>query len=251
MCPIRWPGPVVASSWGAALVLPAGWPLLGCWRRGLGGGGPPLRGSPGPPLGMVPALFCCGGSRHSLWCLLLGRFLVPRVLNQAGGGQAGTPLKGSTGAARDLVRAGSSSVVGGLWTRTSSPLSGARRPGGSCGAACLSHGSTGALQAQQAVGHPAAPLHRDADELVHKGGCVVRHGKLQQLDQAIFIQPQEAQGGGEEVFHHLRLRVISPMDAPQLLAQPGQHGTDQSWVVSQKGGPDFRLEASHKSRPCS
>lgn len=80
---------------------------------------------------------------------------------------------------------------------------------------------------------------------------MVRHGKLQQLDQAIFIQPQEAQGGGEEVFHHLRLRVISPMDAPQLLAQPGQHGTDQSWVVSQKGGPDFRLEASHKSRPCS
>lgn len=254
MCPVCWRGPVFASSWGTVLVLPAEWPLLG-WRcRGLGGGGPPLRGSPGPPLWTVPALLCCGGPRRSLRWLLLGLFLVPGDRNRAGWGVAGTPLKGSSGGAWEVLRVGSTGAAGGLWAVGRSPCWGGCRAWGCCGVALLFPSSTGAPQAQQLVGLPAALLHGDVDETLHKAACVALQGGAYEQGQGLLVEAKEAQAGDDQVQRCGGFPAISPQESSQLLAQPGQQGLQHLWVQAEEGGPDVGVEAAHRScrhRSCS
>lgn len=118
---------------------------------------------------------------------------------------------------------------------------------GSRGAALPLLGSVASLQAQQAVGVPAAALHGDIDKLLDECRRAMLEAGLQQPDQDLFVQPKEAQHGQDEVLQHDGRRGLLRKDQPQLLLQPGQKASEQSWVVVEKGRPGVGLEATHWS----
>lgn len=49
------------------------------------------------------------------------------------------------------------------------------------------------VETQQAVGLPAALLHSDVEEVLHKHRHVLTKVELQQLGQQVFLQSKEAQ----------------------------------------------------------
>jgi len=94
---------------------------------------------------------------------------------------------------------------------------------------------------------PPAPLHGDINELVHKCRHVVLECDSQQLDQQIFIQPEQDQQGHDHVLHYICPRTPIAKDQSQLLMHPGQKGLEKIWVVPEKGCPDAGLEATQRS----
>lgn len=118
---------------------------------------------------------------------------------------------------------------------------------GSWGAALPLLGSLPILKGQQTVGLPAAALHSDVDKLRYKCRCLVLEAVLQHLEQDLFVQPKEAQGRHEGIFHHGYTWRPVPKDLLQLLTHPRQKGLEESWLVPEEERPGDGLKVAQRS----
>lgn len=82
------------------------------------------------------------------------------------------------------------------------------------------------VETQQVVGLPAALLHGDVEEVLHKHRRVLTKVELQQLDQQVFLQSKEAQCLHDGILEDECLRTPPPEDAPQLPVYPGEQGLE-------------------------
>jgi len=195
----------------------------------LGAAGPPLLASPWPRRAAVPAPAGRGGPCHGLPRPLVLPLLLPVGGNGGVGGAAGTPAKSSGGGAGALL------FMGGSRTR------------GRRGAALPPLSSGAALQAQQAVGLPAAALHGEIEELLDERRRAMLQAGRQHLDQDLFIQPEEAKGNYDEGLHGVYPQMMVRKDPSQLLMHPGQEMLEESWVEPEKGCPGEWLETARRS----
>ncbi|XP_064901245.1 uncharacterized protein LOC110357667 [Columba livia] len=187
---------------------------------------PPLRGSPGPPRGALAAPAGSGGPGHSLLAVLLQLFSLPVGWMGSVAGAAGTPPKSWAGGRR--------LPVGGSRARSR------------IRAALPRPSSRGVLQAQPTSDLPAAQAHDGVDELLDKAPRAPAQGGLQHPDQRVFDEAEAAQAGHDESLCCCCLLGIL-QELPQLLAQPGQQGLEDSGVDAEDGRPGRGMEAAHGS----